>query len=47
MELKGKHLQLRWKPAQKKNSHNQIIIYDLVPGFNPRGVLRELLFGLK
>jgi hypothetical protein len=38
MELKGEHLQLQWKPAQKKNSHNQIVIYGLVPGFDPRGV---------
>jgi hypothetical protein len=36
MELEGEHLQLRWKPAQKKISCNQIIIYGLVPGFDPR-----------
>jgi hypothetical protein len=47
MELKGEHFQLRWKPAQKENSCNQIVIYRLVPGFNPRKVMRELSFGLK
>jgi hypothetical protein len=47
MELKGEKLQLCWKLAQKKNSHNQIVIYGLVPGFDPKGIMRELLYGLK
>jgi hypothetical protein len=47
MELEGEQLQLRWKPAQKKNCLNQIVIYGLVPGFNPKGTMRELLYGLK
>ncbi len=47
MELKGETLQLCWKPAQKKNSQNQIVIYGLVPRFNPKGVMRELVYGLK
>ncbi len=47
MELERNHLQLRWKPAQKKNSCNQIVIYGLPPGFDARGVMRKLLFGLK
>jgi hypothetical protein len=47
MELKGEKLQLCWKPAQKKNSQNQIVIYGLVPGFDPKGVMRELVYGLK
>jgi hypothetical protein len=47
MELEGKHLQIWWKPAQKKNSRNQIVIYSLPPGFDPKGIMRELLLGLK
>ncbi len=47
MELKRGGLQLCWKPAQKKNSQNQIVIYGLVPRFNPKGVMRELVYGLK
>jgi hypothetical protein len=47
MELKGKHLQIRWKAAQKKNTKNQIVIYGLPPGFDPKGIMRELLNGLK
>ncbi len=47
MELEGDHLRLQWKPAQKKNSRNQIVIYGLPPGFDARGVMRKLLFGLK
>ncbi len=35
MELKGEHLQIRWKPAQKKNTKNQIVVYGLPPGFDP------------
>ncbi len=31
MELEGKHLQIRWKPAQKKNTKNQIVVYGLTP----------------
>jgi hypothetical protein len=47
MKLEGEHLQLQWKPAQKNNSCNQIDIYGLPPGFNPKGIMRELLFGLR
>jgi hypothetical protein len=47
MELEGKHLQIRWKAAQKKNTKNQIVIFGLPPGFDPKGIMRELLYGLK
>jgi hypothetical protein len=47
MELEGKHLQIRWKPAQKKNTKNQIVIYGISPGFDPKGIMRELLYVLK
>jgi hypothetical protein len=48
MELEGdEHLQIRWKPAQKNNTKNQIIVYGLPPGFDPRGIMRELLYDLK
>jgi hypothetical protein len=47
MELEGEKLQLCSKPAQKKNSQNQIVIYGLVPGFDPKGVMRELVYRLK
>ncbi len=47
MELDGDQLQLRWKPTQKKNSCNQIVIYGLPLGFNPRGIMQKLLYGLK
>ncbi len=47
MELKGEHLQIWWKPVQKKNTKKQILIYGLPPGFNPRGIMRELMYGLK
>jgi hypothetical protein len=47
MELEGKHLQIRWKPAQKKNTKNQIVVYGLPPGFDPRGIMRKLMYGLK
>jgi hypothetical protein len=47
MELEGEKLQIRWKPAQKKNSRNQICIYGLVPGFDVRGIMQELKYGLK
>jgi hypothetical protein len=36
MELEGEHLQIWWKPAQKKYSCNQIVIYGLPPGFDPK-----------
>jgi hypothetical protein len=47
MELEGEHLQIRWKLAQKKNSRNQIVIYGVPPGFDLKGIMHELLFGLK
>jgi hypothetical protein len=47
MELEGEHLQIRWKPAQKKNTKNQIVIYGIPPVFDAAGVLGELLHGLK
>jgi hypothetical protein len=47
MKLEGKHLQIRWKAAQKKNTKNQIVIYGSPPGFDPKGIMRELLYGLK
>ncbi len=47
MELEGEKLQICWKPAQKKNSRNQICIYGLVPGFDVRGIMQELKYGLK
>jgi hypothetical protein len=47
MELEGKQLQIWWKPTQKKNSRNQIVIYGLPPGFNQKGIMQELLYGLK
>jgi hypothetical protein len=47
MELEGKQLQIRWKPTQKKNSRNQIAIYGLPLGFNQKGIMQELLYGLK
>ncbi len=36
MELEGKHLQIRWKATQKKNTKNQIVIYGVPPGFDPK-----------
>ncbi len=47
MELEGKHFQIRWKASQKKNTKNQIVIYGLPPGFDCKGIMRELLYGLK
>jgi hypothetical protein len=47
MELESEHLQIRWKPAQKKNTKNQIVVYGLPPGFDPRGIMRGLMYGLK
>jgi hypothetical protein len=47
IELEGEKLQIHWKPTQKKNTHNQIVIYGLPPGFDTKGIMRELLFGLK
>jgi hypothetical protein len=47
MELEGEQFQIRWKPAQKKNSRNQIIVYGLPPGFDQKGIMQELLHGLK
>ncbi len=47
MELEGEHLQIWWKPAQKKNTKNQIVVYGLPPGFDPRGIMHELMYGLK
>jgi hypothetical protein len=38
---------MRWKAAQKKNTKNQIIVYGLPPGFNYKGIMWELLYGLK
>ncbi len=47
MELEGIHFQIRWKASQKKNTKNQIVIYGLPPGFDPKGIMHELLYGLK
>jgi hypothetical protein len=47
MELEGEQLQIRWKQAQKKNTKNQIVIYGIPPGFDPLGIMHELLHGLK
>jgi hypothetical protein len=47
MKLEGENLQIRWKPTQKKNSRNQIVIFGLPLGFDPKGIMRELLYGLK
>jgi hypothetical protein len=47
MELEGEHLQIRWKPAQKKNTKNQIVIYGIPPVFDAAGIMGELLHGLK
>jgi hypothetical protein len=47
MELEGKHLQIRWKAVQKKNTKNQIVIYGVPPGFDPKGIMQELLYGLQ
>ena len=47
MELEGEHLQIRWKPAQKKNTKNQIVIYGIPPMFDAAGMMGELLHGLK
>jgi hypothetical protein len=47
MELEGEQLQIRRKPSQKKNVRNQIVIYGLPPGFNQKGIMQELLHGLK
>ncbi len=47
MEFEGKHLQIRWKPAQKKNTKNQIVVFGLPPGFDPKGIMHELMYGLK
>jgi hypothetical protein len=47
MELEGKQLEIRWKQAQKKNTKNQIVIYGITPGFDPLGIMYELLHGLK
>jgi hypothetical protein len=47
MELEGEQLQIRWKPAQKKNTKNQIVIYGIPPVFDAEGIMGELLHGLK
>jgi hypothetical protein len=47
MELECEHLQIQWKPAQKKYTNNQIVVYGLPPGFDPWGIMRELMYGLK
>jgi hypothetical protein len=47
MELEGEHLQIRWKPAQKKNTKNQIVIYGIPPMFDAAGMMGKLLHGLK
>ena len=47
LEGKGEQLQIRWKPAQKKNTQNQIEIYGIPPEFDSVGIMHELLHGLK
>jgi hypothetical protein len=47
IELEGEKVQICWKLTQKKNTRNQIVIYGLPPGFDTKGIMRELLFGLK
>jgi hypothetical protein len=47
MELEGEHLQIRWKPAPKKNSKNQIVIYGLPPGIDPKEIMLELMYSLE
>jgi hypothetical protein len=47
MELEGEKIQIQWNPTQKKNTQNQIVIYGPPPGFDAKGIMRELLFGLK
>jgi hypothetical protein len=47
MEVKDKHLQIQWNLAQKKNTKNQIVIYGIPPGFDPKGIMHELLYALK
>ncbi len=47
MELEGEHLQIRSKATQKKNTKHQIVIYGLHHGFDPKGIMRELLYELK
>jgi hypothetical protein len=47
IELEGEKVQIRWKQTQKKNTQNQIVIYVLPPGFDTKGIMWELLFGLK
>ncbi len=46
IELEGEKLQICWKPTQKKNTQNQIVIYGLPPGFDTKRIMWELLFGL-
>jgi hypothetical protein len=33
--------------SPEENSRNQIVIYGLPPGFNQKGIMHELLLGLK
>jgi hypothetical protein len=47
IELEGKQLQIWWKPTQKKNFRNQIVIYGLPPGFDQKRIMQELLYSLK
>ena len=47
LELEGEALQIRWKPAQKKNTKSQIVIYGIPPFFDPNGIMSVLLHGLK
>ena len=47
LELEGESLQIRWKPAQKKNTKSQIVIYGIPPFFDPNGIMSVLLHGLK
>jgi hypothetical protein len=47
MELEGKHLQIRWKAAQKKSTKKQMVIYGLPPGFDTKGIMRKPRYGLK
>jgi hypothetical protein len=47
MELEGKHSQIRWKAAHKKNTKNHIVVYGLPLCFDPMGIMRELMYGLK
>jgi hypothetical protein len=47
MELKGEHLQIHWKQAQKKNTRNQVVIYGIPTVFDLAGIMGKLMHGLK